>query len=49
MCHRGSSNNGLTCTTWKNNNARASMPETFCGMFLTGLFLAGFASKTKQY
>ncbi|MGY3869465.1 potassium channel family protein [Aeromonas crassostreae] len=23
--------------------------EAFCGMFLTGLFLAGFASKTKQY
>ena len=23
--------------------------EAFSGMFLTGLFLAGFASKTKQY
>ena len=23
--------------------------EAFCGMFLTGLVLAGFASKTKQY
>ena len=26
-----------------------SAVEAFSGMFLTGLFLAGFASKTKQY